>query len=318
MFRQRESRWNGRMFRQRESRWNMRKSRQRESRWECPSREPIEAGVLFGAVYRGALVTDGFEDMDCGAVQVVERVGGAACASAEERDKGLTQQGRWLFTQGQTALPLSLPLLVTQLLRFWVNLPSNFHSLSLSTFHDVILSTCCCGILKDGRTAIIQSDVISVVLELSTRVQSGLTSVKVSLLLPGVARRCLHKIDLLGSRQQVLCTDLATGKGLSCLVKRGGEAGFLLAREIYTRLKSDIVACVMWDRSDKAMHNLSLAWSFLWWYVKVSQSALSASTFLTNKLPLVYTHLKVVVFIDVSSETLTDEPVWKERSSSLL
>nr|CAD7457582.1 unnamed protein product [Timema tahoe] len=53
---------------------------------------PIEAGVLFGAVYRGALVTDGFDNMDCGAVQVVERVGGAACASAEERDKGLTQQ----------------------------------------------------------------------------------------------------------------------------------------------------------------------------------------------------------------------------------
>nr|CAD7443974.1 unnamed protein product [Timema bartmani] len=59
----------------------------------CPSRKPIEAGVLFGAVYRGELVTDGFENMDCGAVQAVERVGGAACASAEERDKGPTQQG---------------------------------------------------------------------------------------------------------------------------------------------------------------------------------------------------------------------------------
>nr|CAD7460801.1 unnamed protein product [Timema tahoe] len=40
----------------------------------------------------GRLVTDGFENMDCGVVQAVERVGGAACASAEERDKGPTQQ----------------------------------------------------------------------------------------------------------------------------------------------------------------------------------------------------------------------------------
>nr|CAD7592325.1 unnamed protein product [Timema genevievae] len=40
----------------------------------------------------GALVTDGFDNMDCGAVQAVERVVGVACASAEERDKGLTQQ----------------------------------------------------------------------------------------------------------------------------------------------------------------------------------------------------------------------------------
>nr|CAD7596147.1 unnamed protein product [Timema genevievae] len=55
------------MFRQRESRWN-------------------------GRMATGALVTDGFEDMDCGAVQAVERLGGAACASAEERDKGPTQQ----------------------------------------------------------------------------------------------------------------------------------------------------------------------------------------------------------------------------------
>nr|CAD7455362.1 unnamed protein product [Timema tahoe] len=31
--------------------------------------------------------------MDCGAVQAVERVAGAACTSAEERDKGLTQHG---------------------------------------------------------------------------------------------------------------------------------------------------------------------------------------------------------------------------------
>nr|CAD7462396.1 unnamed protein product [Timema tahoe] len=36
----------------------------------------------------GALVTNGFENMDCVAVQAVERVGGEACASAEERDKG--------------------------------------------------------------------------------------------------------------------------------------------------------------------------------------------------------------------------------------
>nr|CAD7438227.1 unnamed protein product [Timema bartmani] len=40
------------------------------------------------AIGRGELVTDGFENMDCGVVQAVERVGGAACASADERDKG--------------------------------------------------------------------------------------------------------------------------------------------------------------------------------------------------------------------------------------
>nr|CAD7438496.1 unnamed protein product [Timema bartmani] len=41
-------------------------------------------------------------NMDCGAVQVVERVGGAACASAEERDKGrLTNDGRLMtFLRG--------------------------------------------------------------------------------------------------------------------------------------------------------------------------------------------------------------------------
>nr|CAD7456615.1 unnamed protein product [Timema tahoe] len=51
------------------------------------------------------------------------------------------------------------------------------------------------------KAAILQSDVISVVLELSSRVQSGLTSVKESLLLPGVASRCSkHKIDLFGLR----------------------------------------------------------------------------------------------------------------------
>nr|CAD7440626.1 unnamed protein product [Timema bartmani] len=55
---------------------------------QCPSREPIETGVLFGAEYRGELIMDGLENIDCGVVQAVERVGGAACASAEERDKG--------------------------------------------------------------------------------------------------------------------------------------------------------------------------------------------------------------------------------------
>nr|CAD7459273.1 unnamed protein product [Timema tahoe] len=40
----------------------------------------------------GELIMDGFENMDCGTVQAVERVGGAACASAEERDKGPTEQ----------------------------------------------------------------------------------------------------------------------------------------------------------------------------------------------------------------------------------
>ncbi|CAG2058725.1 unnamed protein product [Timema podura] len=66
---------------------------------------------------------------------------------------------------------------------------------------------------KGGITAILQSDVISVVLELSIRVQSGLTSVKESLLLPGVARRCLHQIDLYPSwleekASQLSSTDL--------------------------------------------------------------------------------------------------------------
>nr|CAD7462592.1 unnamed protein product [Timema tahoe] len=55
---------------------------------QCPSRESIETGVLFGNEYRGELVTDCLENMNCGAVQAVERVGGAACASAKERDKG--------------------------------------------------------------------------------------------------------------------------------------------------------------------------------------------------------------------------------------
>nr|CAD7602512.1 unnamed protein product [Timema genevievae] len=55
---------------------------------ECPSREPIERGVLFGTEYSGEIITDGSENMDYGAVQAVERVGVAACTSAEERYKG--------------------------------------------------------------------------------------------------------------------------------------------------------------------------------------------------------------------------------------
>nr|CAD7442510.1 unnamed protein product [Timema bartmani] len=138
VFRQRESRWNGRRFRQRESRWNMRKSRQRESRggrnhrvkyppllpglvqWEkqglpigackiggiVPITRANRGRVLFGAVYRGALVTDVFEDMDCGAVQAVERLGGAACASAEERDKGLTTSSHGAGERSETETPL--------------------------------------------------------------------------------------------------------------------------------------------------------------------------------------------------------------------
>nr|CAD7461934.1 unnamed protein product [Timema tahoe] len=96
MFRQRESRWNGRMFRQCESRWNGRMFRQRESRWNMrKSRQRESRGWRYcdGGERGGALITDGFEDMDCGAVQAVERVAGAACASAEERDKGPTQHG---------------------------------------------------------------------------------------------------------------------------------------------------------------------------------------------------------------------------------
>nr|CAD7588464.1 unnamed protein product [Timema genevievae] len=59
---------------------------------QCPSREPIESGVLFDAEYSGEIVMAGSENMACGAVQAVERVGGAACASTEERDKGPTEQ----------------------------------------------------------------------------------------------------------------------------------------------------------------------------------------------------------------------------------
>nr|CAD7444427.1 unnamed protein product [Timema bartmani] len=87
MFRQCESCWNLRKFRQCESRWNMRKSLQHESRWEWPPSKPLERRVLMGTEYRDELVTDGLENMDCGAVQAVERVGGAACTNAEERYK---------------------------------------------------------------------------------------------------------------------------------------------------------------------------------------------------------------------------------------
>nr|CAD7444755.1 unnamed protein product [Timema bartmani] len=70
--------------RQRESRWNMRKSQGGAvGGWSRQQR-----GVLMGAEYSGEIVTDGSENMDCGAVQAVERVGGTACASAEERYKG--------------------------------------------------------------------------------------------------------------------------------------------------------------------------------------------------------------------------------------
>nr|CAD7202429.1 unnamed protein product [Timema douglasi] len=49
-------------------------SQQRESRWEWPLSEPIEREVLMGTEYSGELVTDGLENMDCGAVQAVERI----------------------------------------------------------------------------------------------------------------------------------------------------------------------------------------------------------------------------------------------------
>nr|CAD7396703.1 unnamed protein product [Timema poppensis] len=58
----------------------------RECYW--PPSEPIEREVLFGADYSGESVTDGLENMDCGLVQAVGRVIGAAGASAEERYKG--------------------------------------------------------------------------------------------------------------------------------------------------------------------------------------------------------------------------------------
>nr|CAD7444219.1 unnamed protein product [Timema bartmani] len=96
VFRQRESRWNGRMFRQRESRGNGRMFRQRESRWNGRmfrqrSREGGWRGLCKCGGKRQGADSTVRDNMDCGAVQAVERVGGAACASAEERDKGLTQ-----------------------------------------------------------------------------------------------------------------------------------------------------------------------------------------------------------------------------------
>nr|CAD7610529.1 unnamed protein product [Timema genevievae] len=57
---------------------------------KLPSREPIERGVLIDAEYSGELVTDGSENMDCGAAQAVERVFGAVGANAERRRKGRT------------------------------------------------------------------------------------------------------------------------------------------------------------------------------------------------------------------------------------
>nr|CAD7437541.1 unnamed protein product [Timema bartmani] len=58
-------------------------------------------GVLIDAEYSGELVTDGSENIKCGAVQVVERVVGAVGASAEKRRKGRTMRHNtlWLCKQ---------------------------------------------------------------------------------------------------------------------------------------------------------------------------------------------------------------------------
>nr|CAD7258990.1 unnamed protein product [Timema shepardi] len=79
-------------------------SLQVETRWgkgrinasECPSNIsrggtkgcPDNRGVFFGTEYSGEIITDGSENMNCGAVQAIERVVGAACACSEERYKG--------------------------------------------------------------------------------------------------------------------------------------------------------------------------------------------------------------------------------------
>nr|CAD7193629.1 unnamed protein product [Timema douglasi] len=55
---------------------------------QWPRSKPIERGVLLGANYSEESVTDSSENMDCGAVQAVERVVGAACAGAKDRYKG--------------------------------------------------------------------------------------------------------------------------------------------------------------------------------------------------------------------------------------
>nr|CAD7596429.1 unnamed protein product [Timema genevievae] len=92
------TRWKGRRkeSRQRDSQWEEKGlSRQCESQWEeirdcpgnvscsgrkrdcpsnCPSHDPLETGVLFGAEYSREIVTDGSENRDCGEVQAVERV----------------------------------------------------------------------------------------------------------------------------------------------------------------------------------------------------------------------------------------------------
>ncbi|CAG2057376.1 unnamed protein product [Timema podura] len=56
----------------------------------------------MGAEYSGKIVANGSENMDCGAVQAVERVGDVGCASAEERYKGRlnsdAQQGKNIKT----------------------------------------------------------------------------------------------------------------------------------------------------------------------------------------------------------------------------
>nr|CAD7398214.1 unnamed protein product [Timema poppensis] len=53
-----------------------------------------QRGVLFGAEYSGELVMDSLENMDCGAVQAIEGVGGVSCASVEERYKGRLNSSR--------------------------------------------------------------------------------------------------------------------------------------------------------------------------------------------------------------------------------
>nr|CAD7574579.1 unnamed protein product [Timema californicum] len=48
---------------------------------QCPSHGPLKRGVLFGTEYSGEIVTDGSQNMDCGAVEAVEGVCAAAHAN---------------------------------------------------------------------------------------------------------------------------------------------------------------------------------------------------------------------------------------------
>nr|CAD7392489.1 unnamed protein product [Timema cristinae] len=48
--------------------------------YQWPPSEPIERGILMGDELSGELVINGLENMDCGAVQALERVGGAFIA----------------------------------------------------------------------------------------------------------------------------------------------------------------------------------------------------------------------------------------------